>query len=106
MANALPARGLPTFGGPSFHSRVGKAPQKILGTPSTKPASNAWGYPIPGYQSPTAASVMSKDYFTRCVIKNSYILLLMLDFEATTPGPAFLVLENMIILSSARVVRL
>ncbi|KAI1881548.1 hypothetical protein JX265_000374 [Neoarthrinium moseri] len=46
----------PPYGGSSFHRRVGKAP-----APS-KPT-NSWGYPVPGVQSPTAAMVMTKDYF-------------------------------------------
>ena len=48
MADLLPARGCPPFGGSSFHSRVGKAPQKIFSNAVSKAGkqciglSNSW----------------------------------------------------------------
>ena len=63
MAGWLPARGFAPLGGPSFHSRMGKAPQKILDTPPMMPASNAWGYLLLGCQFSIAASMMVKDQF-------------------------------------------
>jgi len=52
---------------PSFHYRVGKPPPV--------PA-NSSGYPVPGTQSPTATSVMAKDYFVRYSIHFPSLLLL------------------------------
>ncbi|VUC22981.1 unnamed protein product [Clonostachys rosea] len=47
---------------PSFHRRVGKAPQKQQEDEAAVP-NHQWGYPTPGVQSPSSASVMGSDFF-------------------------------------------
>lgn len=44
---------------PSFHSRIGEHAH----IPDSFRPANAWGFPIPGDQNPSATSVMAKDYF-------------------------------------------
>ncbi|KAM0418762.1 hypothetical protein ACHAPT_012272 [Fusarium lateritium] len=43
---------------PSFHCRTGKKPDDRQPAPA-----NAYGFPVPGVQAPTATSVMATDYF-------------------------------------------
>ncbi|KAH7309732.1 hypothetical protein B0I35DRAFT_358770 [Stachybotrys elegans] len=43
---------------PSFHCRVGKRHDERQPAPA-----NAYGFPVPGVQSPTATAVMASDYF-------------------------------------------
>ena len=50
---------LPSRTIPSFHPRFGEHVSDY-----SRPA-NAWGFPIPGEQNPSATSVMAKDYFVR-----------------------------------------
>jgi hypothetical protein len=56
---------LPSRTTPSFHSRIGK---HVHISEYPRPA-NAWGFPIPGEQHPSATSVMAKDYFVTYILQ-------------------------------------
>ena len=51
----------------SFHTRVGQPVTKRI---EPEAPARAFGFPVPGTQSPSAASVMAKDYFVTFVARN------------------------------------